>query len=336
MTDLTPISVPFTESAEEEANRFITEVRLTRLANVLNSDQPLPQEDKEIIAELVVMIVDMFGIELPHVEADNFEDELRKVSRDLNLSRILREKALARLYILSQTTHEDGYYLYQDFINPYTNSPFTNKTDLLNWFTRDAGVSRALVYLREATYRKLAELGYGVEPAFKLIVTKPYVIKEVLNELAEWEDGALVDMTPEVAIRLAEQYLDEDEAEEIKELVQDDSPEARQEWMERIKPAIGSLVEEVAHHESAKGAMKMVREDILEKPEIIYEWNDHLEGIKIRATIRSINEAGERVIVYDEDIVVGRVDSNEEMPHVIWQDLMERLPVRGKFDLLKS
>ncbi len=73
--------------------------------------------------------------------------------------------------------------------------------------------------MRMATIEKLLGLGFELDDCYKTILTKPYAIRETLNEIAEWHHNELDYVDPEIALRLAEKYLTTDEQEQVRSLV---------------------------------------------------------------------------------------------------------------------
>jgi hypothetical protein len=71
------------------------------------------------------------------------------------------------------------------------------------WFCKSARVSRSIVFQRIASIEKLTGIGFSLDDAYQIILTKPYAIRETLNEVGEWSHGELTAVAPDVAVRLA-------------------------------------------------------------------------------------------------------------------------------------
>jgi hypothetical protein len=266
---------------------------------------------------------------LPQV--DDLETALRKASRDINLSRILRERGIARVYLVSRMASEAGGFLFQTRINPDTGRPFKNKSELISWFTSHAKVPRSLYYIREQTYDRLLGIGKNMEESFKTVLQKPHIIWKVLDSLGTWDGGNLTSIEPEVAARMVGTYLGKEEEETLRQLTLGDEFENQGEILALSSQAIDKLIDEVAVHESGRDAINYVENDIIGKPEISYVWDEEKEALVIEIVRRTIDETGNVFISSIEKVLLARIDSNERIPRDIREDLIDRLPVRGKY-----
>jgi hypothetical protein len=189
------ISISFTDNPEQEVLRLGNELKLSNIVQKLNSPEPLSDDVRGDIKDLLWVVTDLFNTTLPILDSSP-EETLRKASRDVNLSRLLRERGMARLYLLSQSKKTIEVYdeknellqevkvnVFQTLKDPYSGAPFKTQKDFLAWFCKDAKVSRALVFIRFGTYNKLTtSLGYSLEEAFNIVITKPTVIRHLRGD----------------------------------------------------------------------------------------------------------------------------------------------------------
>jgi hypothetical protein len=351
------LSITFTENPEQEVLRLGNELKLKNIVEQLNSGKALSETFKEDIKDLLWIITDLFTTSLPILDSSP-EETLRKASRDVNLSRLLRERGMARLYLLSQSKKTIEVYdeqnqlvqnikvnVFQTIKDPYSGDPFKTQQDFLAWFCKDAKVSRALVFIRFGTYLKLTTaLGYTLEEAFNIIITKPTVIKDALEGIGQWEKGRLLGINPDIAKNLVHNILPVgDELREQIECLADDVIDAHNRGDEEEEyrladelanmsvPAIRKLIEELATHESVRDATKLVKNDILKSPEIGYWWDDYLVGIKVELIVKGVDENGTERI-NDIYTVTLLPDSKEKLPEEIVKDLSKRLSIRNSLD----
>jgi hypothetical protein len=334
--------IRFTESAEEELQLLQSELRLGKLLTAVENGSSL-EAVKDDIRELAFVLADLFGDSLPSIDVDPLET-LKLASRDINLGRILKERGLARLYqllnqhekIIDPTTGEAIYkpkYMY--LTHPDTGERFTRREDMIMWFCRDAHVARSLVFQRIAMYERLLSLGFQLEEAYQVILTKPYTIKETLSTVASWDKGNLIDIDPNVANRLAEKMLPE-HTEEVRMLAEkanndnlslEEQESARKVLTEVLRPAVISLVREVAEHPNSKDAMDFVRHDIAAKPEIHYSWDYQKDELVARVMVKKLDATGSE---YVADILEVRMIPDPVMPPELRADLAARLPLRNR------
>lgn len=340
------LAVHFTETAEEEINALITDLSLVEAASYLQKTKDgLPDELKKHLGTMLNTLMDLFSSGLPDVDGDP-ETALRKVSRDINLSRVLRERGIFRLYRLvntrTTTTFEDlgdeeiSVPLFMTLINPTTGSPFAKQEEFIGWFCSEAKVARSLVFMRIAAIDRIQELGFSLEESFNLIVAKPFAMREVLNMVAKWgKEGELIGVNPDIILQVAER-VSPDKVDDIKALadaVKEDptNQEAQEELRAAAKPVIADLLEEVADHDRAKDALDFVKHNILLKPEIRYTWDPETDTLVVQMIPINVDENGES---YEGAIVtIPFVPDSLYIPDEIRDDLVKRLPIRNKIDL---
>jgi hypothetical protein len=265
---LKQLSISFTETAEQEVTQLVHELHLVPIAQSLNSmDTPALVDG---VKQLLSVLSDLFSVDLPNIEKDP-EDTLRTVSRDINLSRLLRERGLFRLYRLLHQKDENNVPLFMTLANPGTGSPFSRQEEFIGWFCDEAHVARSLVFMRMAAIDRVLTLGFTLERAFSIVVSKPYAIQDTLHKIAEWDGGEIARVDPDVAILLARK-LDPENADRIEAMAEAarTDPEAEELLKEAIKPIMAGLLEEVAAHSRAKEAQKFVQ-DVLLQPVVSWE-----------------------------------------------------------------
>ncbi|KKL11849.1 hypothetical protein LCGC14_2541650, partial [marine sediment metagenome] len=203
MTTPKELAISFTDSPQEEIALIKREFNLSDAAKELEKaimQGDVMSEDAHIqLAELLTTFQEMFSLELPSL-GDTAEDTLRLSSRDINLSRLLRERGLVRLYRLIKERDEENIPLFLAYIDPYSQSPFKTQEDFIGWIAKDAHIPRSTLFMRFATYDKMLGVGFELEPAFHTVITKPYAMREVLNMVGEWDrEKNLIAVEPEIA-----------------------------------------------------------------------------------------------------------------------------------------
>jgi hypothetical protein len=101
---MSSVIIQFTESPAQELSRLHDELHIGRLVEALKAGS-MPDNLREVILPLTSTIIDLFGTDTPTIGVDPVA-ALLTASRDINLSRILRERGLFRLYRLLKT--DDG------------------------------------------------------------------------------------------------------------------------------------------------------------------------------------------------------------------------------------
>ena len=339
--------IRFTESAEEELSILAKEMRLSKLVENLTPQSQIPEDLKDDLRHLLVTLSDLFSTSLPPLE-DSPLETLRLASRDINLSRVLRERGLMRVYRLlnekvevveadpfTSTPMKALVPLFMTQANPDDGTKFLRREDFIGWFCAEAKVPRSLVFMRMATIDKLLTLGFTLDDAYSTILMKPSAIRDTLNLVGTWDKGELVDVRPEVATRLAERMLP-DQVEQVQQLVdvvtnenadEEEQEEARQRLNETLKPAVTQLVKEVASHPNAKDAMDFVRHDIVGKPEIAYRWDYDSNTLEVTMVRKSIDPKGTE---YISEVVTTHLIPDPAITPEMRQDLVTRLPVRNR------
>jgi hypothetical protein len=333
------LAISFTDSPEEEVALIKREFNLSDVAKELEGaimEGDVMSEDSHIqLAQLLTTFQEMFSLELPAL-GDTTEDTLRLSSRDINLSRLLRERGLVRLYRLIRERDEDNVPLFLGYLDPYGGTPFKTQEDFIGWIAKDAHIPRSTLFMRFATYDKMLGVGFELEPAFQTVITKPYAMREVLNLVATWDRGGrITDVNPQIARSLASRILSEEEAAPLIEAAdyyeENPSPVALKELIVLFRPAIKTFIEELAHHTNTKEMMDYVRYDILAKPEISYSWKD--EALILHIVRKAIADDGTEVVINVEDIPFVP-DYPGEIDEEIVDDLLDRLPIKNRRDVL--
>lgn len=331
--DIKEISVQFTDTAGDEVNTFMSEIQLIPIVQYLQqTDTPLPTELKWAITRILQVVTDLFSTDLPEI-GDDPEVAMRTISRDINLSRLLRERGIFRLYRLARQRTEEGVPLYMCLVNPNTNSPFSTQEEFVGWFCESAKVARSLAFMRIATIDRLQTVGFSLEEAFSMIITKPYAIRETLNMVASWEKGDMLRVEPDVVHQLAEK-VSPGSSDALEPLIQaakldPENDELQDDLQAAAKPIIASLLSTVADHERAKDALNWVKHDILGRPEISYTWDEESSALMVVLIRKTIdNETGEEYML--PPVTVPFVADTIDLPVEIRTDLLRRLSIRNK------
>ena len=348
-----PINITFYEDPQEEVQHLYHEAGIIGLLSWLNENdnkgKNLPEELKQDLGRHVAYLADMFSATLPDITGQPPEMVLRFAARDIQISRILKERGLARLYRLCRSyvtldvpTDELGgsqrvkVKTYQTLSDPETGEPFTHQEPFLGWFSKASHISRSLIFMRFADLDRLTDtLGMTLEDAYTTLLTKPKVIGDVLRDVADWNGSQISFINPDVAERLSDVMLSDDpeQAERINELAKvyretGDFVEMR-ELIEATVPAISNLITEVALHDSARDARRMFQDSILMLPEISYAWDTAYDGLVIEMITSELDENGQKYETGKKAYLL-LPDSIEHLPKEVKDDLIKRLPIRNR------
>ncbi len=322
--------ITFSDSAEDEARQVIAQLRLSWLLERVGKGEQLTDEDIADMQNLILMVADLLDTNLPDIYIANPLLTLQLASRDINLSRILRERGLFRLFRLTNTNTADGIPIYMTIISPYTGNSFSTQEEFLGWFCMDAHVSRSLVFQRMGIIKRLLNLGMGLDRAYQIVVSKPSVVRDILKLVAGWGDNEIIDLDPNTVLRITE-HVSPDKVDDITPLIDAarDDPQKIQELSDAFKPIIVSLLDEVASHPSATDASDLVRHDILARPEIRYRIDPASQAILVDVLHKKNDPMGVEYI--SEIVTIPFVpDTPDIVPAVVMEDLLRRLPIRNR------
>ena len=342
--------IQFADSAQEELSLLSRELRLSNLVHSLDPAFPIPDAVKDDIRQLLITVSDLFSVNLPALE-DNPFDTLRLASRDINLSRVLRERGLFRLYRLlneqitldetdpfTNVTERVTMPIFQTLQDPETHQNFKRREEFLIWFCKNAHVSRSTVFMRIATIEKVLSLGKSLEQAFTLITAAPSAMRDALYLVGDWDGGDLVNVNLDAAPNLARKFLPETQqrVEQLTAVLKDKEadPEARQQAQaqlsDTLRPAIARMVEEVAANPNIKDAMDFVRHDIAAKPEVKYRWDYDRDELEVEVMRKKLDATGTE---YVAEIVKLKMIADPGMPVEARLDLIRRLPITNRIIL---
>lgn len=327
--EIRPIEVEFSESAVAAANMTIRALNLLPLMETIKQENT-PQEIRERLQTLLINLADIFSVDLPDIDGGT-EEALYKVSRDMSLSKLFRERGLFRLYRLTRET-VDGIHYWSFFSNPLTGEPFPSREKFLDWFVGDAHIPRSLIYQRMADIDRLTSLGFELDRAYEIVLSKPYVISQALRHLASWdEDNHLEDVDPAVVLMTARKIADASMLPAITKAVKDSEtdPDVRENMKNIGAPLLYGLMEELASHERAKDAMAFVKNDILLQPEIKYLWDDETPALLVTIVLKKLDpetqeeyEMPTLTIPFIPDVAV--------LPTEVRNDILKRLPIANR------
>ena len=101
--DIRDIEITFSDDIQEEVALVKKEFGMSVLAkgieNNIKKGEPLPKELTPVITDLVLTLSEMFSADVPEL-MESPELNLRLASRDINLSRLLRERGYVRIFRL--------------------------------------------------------------------------------------------------------------------------------------------------------------------------------------------------------------------------------------------
>lgn len=332
MNELQPINIRFTETAKDTADSVIRSLDLMPLMSVMKDDNT-PEETKALIGNLLIALSDIFETALPNIDGTT-EENLMKVSRDLSLSKLLRERGLFRMYRLT-TEFVNNIPVWSYFLHPLTGEPFSSREKFIDWFVAEAHVSRGMLYQRLADIKRLLSLGFDLEQAYEVVLTKPYVISTALKLIVNWDDENNVgNIDPAIVLMTAKKIADRIDPTLLPRLTamaenDMDDPEERRKLTEEAIPVMHELINELAGHDRAKDAMKMLKNDILLQPEIIYMWDEDTPSLMVTLVMRQLDpETGEEREL--PPVVVPFVPDVTILPDEIRQDIIKRLPIANR------
>lgn len=341
MTEPRELQITFTENPQQEIDLVQRELNLStltdRMNNVVFGTGQLTEEEETQLAELLATLQEMFSLELPELK-EEIEKNLRLSSRDINLSRILRERGIIRFYRLIKETNEDGIPLFMTVINPLEDKPFQRQEEFITWVALDAHMPRSTLFMRFATYDKLRALGFELDDAFRTVITKPYAMRQVLNMLGTWDrEKNLIGVEPEIAAKVAQKVLTREDYQKVQDLadsyVEDPSEENLESLTTAFEPALGEFIRELALHPNTREMMDYVRHDVLGKAEISYSW--HGDSLIVSITRKALDDSGTEFIVGVEEIPFSP-DYPFELPEELVFDILERLPIKNRRDVLSQ
>jgi hypothetical protein len=332
------LNIEFSDSPDKEISLIRKELSLAEIANqvehTMKDGTPMDEATQIAVAKLVIGISDMFSTNLPSLGYSP-EETLRAASREINVSRILRERGYARIYRLKDQKNKAGYPVYLDWQDG-EGSPFKRQEDFISWFSKEAHVSRSTMFMRFAAYDRLLAIGFTLEDAYKTTLTKPYAIREVLGMVGTYNtNGELVNVEPGIVKKVAEKML-QGQPEQKKELVslaekyqETNHPRDRKALLEVFRPIVKNLIEELSEHESTRDMMDFVRHDILKRPEIYYSWQEDVLIVTI--IHKALDPMGTEYILEVEDIpFVPDRKGGLAVPKDVIDDMTKALPMQRK------
>lgn len=329
----------FAESGDEEASRIIAPATLNSIHAKLAGQMTLNPEESLKVAALMEVMVSLFSTDLPTLIGD-VQEELSKSSQEINLGRFLREKAIVRIYMLTRHTADNGEPLYTQMKHPDTGEIFTSQEDFLGWWCAAASVSRALIFQRLATYRRLEDIGFTLEESYEVMKQRPSVITESLRELCVWDKTSLVKFPEAVASNLARNIPDESAKHKAEALIKKESGEGlsfkeQKELNELLRPPLKELVEDVAFfYESSRDAIKEVKYGITGKPEIKFSWDVFSNSLIVTLQYVSVEEDGTKKFLPEERVVFVPDTYENMVPNAIIEVMEKKLSITNKGELL--
>ena len=323
------LQVVFTETSKDEVNRTLNALGVLDVSKLA--------ENSTELQHLLVALSEIFSTELPILTGE-LDQDLMRVSRDINLSRLFRNRGIMLFYRLLNEKI-DNIPVYQYFNNPYTESPFRGRTEFIDWFSKDAHISRDIIFRNIAAIDRSMEVGLTLDKSYEYLNKYAHAFRETLKNVLQWDEDTrrkLIGIDPDIALNIAQRVdrNDPDRLDLIYDLVSESkngNDDASKELIETMKPSIIKLLDEVTSQDTAKDAMQFVNHDILTKPEIKYRWNTELRCIEINLTRKSIADTGEE---YTDSIVsVNLLIDSEDVPEEIVDDLIKRLPISNRIQV---
>lgn len=329
------VKATFTETAEEEVEKLIEDLQVASAFDELKNNPSISPELKRKMLGLVAMFADLFSAKLPDIVDNDLDATLEVASRDINLSRLLRERGLFRIFRLIKMKKEDNITpIYIGMISPITGEPFRRMEDLISFFCEASHVSRSLVFSRLNTIENCMGIGMTLEKAFKTIISKPYAITETLRMIGDWEHGELVNVNEDIAQKIVAKFGTPKEPEAIsfdnlEDADKQQEIKASNYTKQEMNDALVSLLDEVASHDRVKDVLDFVRHDVLKKPEVTYRWDKETDALIVELVRKEVAENGSE-FVSEVLSIPFYPDIQGALPQEIRADLIKRLPISNR------
>lgn len=325
------MKLTFLDDPEQELVRISQELGLAKAIQLLEtgSTKGLSKEDSVNILEVIQQVESLFSVTVPRDE-DNVIDSLSNIAKQYHWSKLLREKALVALFrLIHLKVANSGIPLVATLLHPDTGTPF-DETSFTFWFCKQAAITSTTAFQRMSAYRKMLGIGYSLEEAFRLVITKPYLIQDTLNNLAKYDAlGRITNVNPAVATSVS-QRLGGDNTEEIQKIAAEtaanNTPSNQAKLIEAYTPMLRKAVEEVAAHPSPRDAATFVTSDLLGKPGIFYTI-EHGGVLVVTIVTKTIDGAND---IEETHRIPFIPKTNDGVPVAIIEDLLERLPIRNR------
>lgn len=317
--------VQFPDDPQEEIEAIVKESQVVPLLQRIDQIENMSEEDRRLVRNTVGSLIEFLSPNLP-LPLDVNED-LRRAAQEMNVARVLREKASARLYMLVNRVDEYDIPLFKRVLDPDTNAPFRTQEDFLTWFGRNAHVSRSLIFLRKKTYNRLVVgLGMTMDEAFRVVMRKPFSIYQTLDAMGLWDkEGKLISIDDSTAEQVGRLLPPGKLQNNINEAIAEGDEEK---IIEAAIPAIVNLVNEVADHASARDAGEFVKHDVLQRPRITSWWDEGMDCPVIQYEILETDEKGNTFVSHMERFPL--VPDTPELPSDVRAYLINRLSVKNR------
>lgn len=323
------IALTFSDSVIEEARVMLAELKITSIIYAIRKNEPLSETTLQDLEQLLRVITDLLDPNLPAIPKDPLET-LKLISRDNNLARLLSSRSAARLFRFLQLRTDDGVPLFMT-LTTEDGETFTTQNDFIDHICKHAHISRSSLYERKGVLERLMFLGYSLEDAYKILVSKPRTIANVLKMLGDWDRNQLTEVDPDVVSQICDKYSPS-QTEDVMYLLETAETEEQITLpvQEKLFPVYRNLLEEVSEHDSATAAMDFVQHDLLKKPEISYRWDPRTNSLLIDMVQKQIDKNGEEYIARVETITFEPHYAIDGVPPEVIDDLLRRLPIKNR------
>lgn len=325
---LKPITITFSDSITDEARTLLVELKVASIIRAVRQGKELDKVTLQDLERLLNAIVDLLDPKLPAINKDPFET-LRLISRDNNLARLLSNRSAVRLFRFLRQKDDDGVPLFMS-LTTEDGEVFPTQNDFIDYLCKQAHISRSSLFERKKILERLIHLGYTLEKAYYILVSKPRTIGNVLNEFGDWDDNKLVDVDPLVISKICDKISPE-QTEPIMELLA--QAEANDELTpgvrQKLFPVFQELLEEVVVHDSATEAMDFVKHDVLCAPEIGYRWDPESDSLLVDFIQKEIDPDGSQYVARVLTIAY-QPQFTAVVPKEVRDDLIRRLPIKNR------
>lgn len=349
MLEVLVSNIHFPESPEETVEQLVIGSKVLNVVHLMQENKEVPDDVKEEVVRLLNFFTDLVSLEIPNDSDKTPEEVLITVANTFQFSRVLKEKAMLRFYLLLNRTTtleiKDEYDniietailpIYMTMTDEYGRK-FTLQEDFIKWFCESAGVSRALVFQSKAVYDRLINsLGYTIEESYYLYTRKPSTIRKVLKSIARWKGNTIISIDPVAAYNIVNKYYyGEDKSNAVELISQYEETgylDDLEEVVDVLTPAFRSIIEEVAEHERASEAMKFVDHDLLLTPEISYSIDWDLQALTVDYVIKGVDQDGNEYIA-DADMFSFLPDTTKAIPEKVLENMAMKLSIRDTRDI---
>lgn len=241
--------------------------------------------------------IQKFSVELP--EICTAREDIVSAVREFVAGRGMKERALYRIYRIWNN---------RSYLDMYSEDPesgagmlmFPTWSDFIDFVTESVDISKSTIYSRLKAYSLFDWMGYTQEESLRKMSSRANLYTRALDEIVDWDSES---RSP-TAFRT--DLID----------VDIDDPIAPKKTRE--------IILELESYESIGEAIRYLRNDLMQKPEISISICER--DLRIRYAIQIVDsETGEITNDYGEILF----ESNDSVPDWIYEELERRYKIRN-------